>query len=474
MPDPQQRSGPLILTRTDEPNCDGAPLYPPHAEPAAIALSLPRFIARFVRNPLTALPQDAYDEPIVTLPSVNDRIAWVTDPDLVERVLLTDAETFTKTPLDRRALSPILGSGILTSEGSVWRWQRKIAAPMFRHSEILAYVPAMCEAADRQLARWQHGASGISTEIDADMTAMTFDVISRTVLSGCGEREGEIIQEAGQEFLEPISWSIVYGMLGLPDWLWHPRRRRMLAAAKRQRDAVEALIVRRKAEVEPGSDILARLLAARHPDTGRHMSMSELVDNLTTFLAAGHETTAKALTWTLYLLARAPEWQEVIRHEVDRVTAGGPVEARHIEGLTLTTQVIKEAMRLYPPAPVLTRLAAEEVTLGPKRLSKGTLVVIPVYAVHRHRKIWSDPGRFDPRRFAPEAERGHKRAQFLPFGFGPRTCIGASFAMIEAVTLLATLIRGARFDWDGRHLPEPISRVTLRPKGGMPLTVTLL
>lgn len=449
-------------------------LYPPHAEPADVAQSLPRFIARFIRNPLTALPRQVYEESIVTLPSVGDRIAWVADPALVERVLLTEQESFPKTPLDKRALGPALGSSILTSEGAEWRWQRKTAAPPFRHAEILAYVPAMTDAADKQLGRWSARPEGAIAEIDGVMTVTTFDVISRTVLAGCGQAEGDVIRSAGQEFLEPISWPIAYGMLGLPDWLWHPGRGRMLRAAARQRAAVAAVIQRRRTEPGMPGDILARLLAARHPETGEPMSDDQLVDNLTTFLAAGHETTAKALTWALYLLARAPSWQERIRDEVRTVAGTRPIAPAGIESLAVTTRVVKEAMRLYPPAPVLTRLASEDVTLGPKHLTKGTLVVIPIYAVHRHRKTWVDPDRFDPDRFLPEHERDHHRAQFMPFGFGPRTCIGASFAMIEVVTLLATLVRGAAFEWDGRHRPEPVSRVTLRPKGGMPLKVRVL
>jgi cytochrome P450 len=201
------------------------------------------------------------------------------------------------------------------------------------------------------------------------------------------------------------------------------------------------------------------------------MSEKQLIDNLVTFLAAGHETTAKALTWTLYLLARAPQWQDRILAEVEAVVGAEAIAAQHLERLTTTRAVLKESMRLYPPAPVMTRMVAEDMTLGPVSLKARTLIVIPIFAVHRHRKLWVDPDRFDPERFAPEREAKLARTQFMPFGFGPRTCIGGSFAMMEATAILATLVRRARFAWDGAHMPEPISRVTLRPKGGMPLEV---
>jgi cytochrome P450 len=180
------------------------------------------------------------------------------------------------------------------------------------------------------------------------------------------------------------------------------------------------------------------------------------------------------LTWALYLLARAPEWQTRIRDEVLVVAGRQPVGAGHLDKLTTTRAVLEEAMRLYPPAPVITRQTSATVELGGRTIPAGSNVVIPIFAVHRHRRLWDDPDRFDPERFLPERRHQILRTQFMPFGFGPRTCIGASFAMMEGMAILATLVRGADFEWDGRHLPEPLSRVTLRPKGGMPLRVRVL
>jgi cytochrome P450 len=264
-------------------------------------------------------------------------------------------------------------------------------------------------------------------------------------------------------------------MLRLPGWVWHPAKGSMRRSAEAMRAATERIIAGRRAEKgEPGRDILGRLLSARDPETGQPMSDAQVADNLLTFIAAGHETTAKALTWTLYLLARAPEWQERVRAEVTSVFGSSRVAARDLDKLAVTMRVLKESMRLYPPAPVLTRAVGRDLDIGGHRLKQGALIIMPIYAIHRHRALWQDPDRFDPDRFLPEAEAGHLRTQFMPFGFGPRTCIGMAFAMLEATALLATLVRGARFDWDGRHSPEPVTRVTLQPKGGMPLLVTPL
>ena len=452
--------------------------YPPTVEPQPEPLPLARFIATFVRNPLRALPRAVYEEPLVVYPYSRAAQVWVTDPALVERILLHEAESFPKTPLEKRIFVATLGDGILTSQGPSWRWQRRAAAPLFRHQDLVAHVPAIAEAGQGQLRDWQVGPPSTVRPVDRNMTDLTYQVFTRTLLAGADRADGDILKARGAEFLSRISWEIAWAMLRMPQWVWHPAKRSMRRAAEEMRAAVRRIIAARRqtalGEGEPGRDILGRLLAARDAETGEPMSDEQVIDNLLTFILAGHETTAKALTWTLYLLARAPEWQERVRSEVEAVCGAEPVAARHLDALKVTSRVLKESMRLYPPAPVLSRMVGRDLDLGGHRLSAGTLIVMPVFAIHRHRRLWDDPDRFDPDRFLPEAEANHLRTQFMPFGFGSRTCIGMAFAMIEATVLLATLVRGAKFGWDGRHLPEPVSRVTLQPKGGMPLFVEVV
>src|SRR5262245_18840246 len=465
----------MTLTVAAPPNdgsCAGAPLYPPTVRPPSEPLPLHRFLFTFVRNPLSSLPRSVYEEPIVVLDNDRRRLAWVTAPALTEKVLLHASAQFPKTPLERRVFHHTLGDGILTSEGASWRWQRRTAAPLFRPADLAHLVPAMTAAAARQIARWGLHAPGSIAAIDRDMTQTTFHVISGTMFAGSADAEAAAILEAADGALATISWEIAAAILRLPRWLWYPGKLRRRRAARRLRQAVAAILIRGRADGRTGDDLLARLARAEVPETGAPMSQKQLVDNLLTFLAAGHETTAKALTWTLYLIARAPLWQERILAEV-RSVADGAIAAPELERLPLTRAVLKEAMRLYPPAPVMTRVAAEDIELGGHRLKAGTLILIPIFAVHRHRALWEDPDRFDPERFRPEREATYARTQFMPFGFGPRTCIGNSFAMMEGTALLASFVRAARFEWDGVHLPEPVSRVTLRPKGGMPLKVWL-
>lgn len=462
----------LVGVRNVNPFPPFETLYPPTVQPPDRALPLPRFIARFIRNPLQALPRSVYTEPVVTYGSKRPLVTWVTDPALIERILLKDAEQFPKTPLDRRVLTPMLGNGILTAEGESWRWQRKIASPMFRYAEILSYVPAMVEATEQLLDTWKPRGAEFTVDIEDAMTETTFSVITRTVLAGIDEIEASAVKHAARTYLDRISWEIAAAMLRLPPAMWHPGKASMRSASKEVRTIVERLLAQRREVRGLGGDLIARLIAARDPATGEQMSDAAIVDNLATFLFAGHETTAKALSWTLYLLARSPQWQERLREEVrNAIRSSQRVGPGTIERLPLTLRVLKDSLRLYPPAPVMTRLANQDLDLAGTRVPKGSLIVIPIFVLHRHQRLWDDPNRFDPDRFLPENEAKYPRTQFMPFGFGPRICIGSSFALIEATAILATLLQGAHFEWDERHAPEPVSRVTLRPKGGMPLRV---
>jgi cytochrome P450 len=219
---------------------------------------------------------------------------------------------------------------------------------------------------------------------------------------------------------------------------------------------------------------VSRLVAARDPATGEAMPDSLIIDNLVTFLLAGHETTAQALTWTLYLLALFTDWQDEAREEIRRVAGGRPIDRDVLKELSLVEAIFQEAMRLYPPAPSLMRRVARHTELGGRDIKQGATVIIPVYVVHRHQLLWRDPLKFDPLRFSPEARAGRHRCAYMPFSTGPRSCIGGAFSMLEAKAMLATLVASARFELPEHEVPEPLARITLRPKQGLKLKVTML
>jgi cytochrome P450 len=307
------------------------------------------------------------------------------------------------------------------------------------------------------------------------MAAATLQVLEDTVLGAdLSAEDHRRVAAAGTAFLQPTVWRVAYASLRLPAWMPHPGSSRMANASRELRDvAARALAARRKDGGE-GGDLLGRLVTAKDPATGSVLPDSLIIDNVVTFLLAGHDTTAQALTWTLYLLALFPEWQERLREEVLGVAGDGPIGRDQLPELSLVDQVFQEAMRLYPPAPVLLRTTSKAVKLGDHEIGPGATVAIPIYVVHRHRRLWHDPLAFDPSRFGAEARAERHRCAYMPFSAGPRNCIGSAFALVEGKTMLATLLARARFELPHGEAPAPFARLTLRPKEGLRLKVTLV
>ena len=451
-------------------------LIPARIRPPAKPLKGLSFLATFVRNPLEVAPQSVYEQDLVDNPIGRVQRVWITSPALVKTVLLDEREKFRKLS-QIRLLSPLLGRGILTSEGAEWKWQRQASAPMFRHQDLLGFVPAFVRATEALLTRWRAAPAGAVQAVDRDMTRATFDVISATLLPSADHTVGAAVEESMHLFQRAGGWGQLFAMAGAPAWLPRPGMVSGARGTSMLRSAVAAMLrERRGIEAASGAgpdDLMHRLMRARDPETGQSMNDQQLIDNLLTFYLAGHETTARALAWTLYLAARSPEWSSLLEEEVARVTGGAPVEAAHVEKLVLVQQVLKEAMRLYPPVPMLSRQCVEATRLEGVDIAPGATVVVPIYAMHRHVKRWEDPDAFDPTRFAPDREAQIPRYQYLPFGAGPRICIGMAFAMLEATAMLATLLQKARFAPVPGREPHPVARVTLLPGGGLPLRVTL-
>ena len=419
---------------------------PPRIVPPPRPLGALAFARTFLRNPLEAIPQAAYEQDAGRMTTRPGHGVWITAPALLKRVLLDERELFSKR-VQIRLFEPLLGHGILTSEGADWKWQRQASAPMFKPSELEGHVPTFIRAAERLLQQLGPGV----VEIDEAMSRVTFDVISSTLLPSADEATKGRFQRCVQALQRYAGWDILYAYLRLPRWAPRAGGAAKLRALKWLRSTVLSLVKARRAE-NARDDLLGRLMAARDPETGRAMDDQQLVDNLLTFYLAGHDTTAKALTWTLYLLARYPEWQQRARDEP------GAAE-----------MVLKESMRLYPPVPVMSRQPRHDIEIGGYPVRAGATVLIPIYAMHRHASRWERPDEFDPRRFAPQAEERIPRYQYMPFGAGPRICIGMAFAMMEAKAILTTLLEGARFELADANEPGLVAGVTLMPGRGLRL-----
>jgi cytochrome P450 len=438
-------------------------------------LAFPRLILKMISNPVECWSEDFYREKLVVYRWLGIESAFVMDPALIQSVLLDDAESYSKQPLNDDVFGEAIGGGLLNAEGEAWRWQRRLTAPLFRVEDVLAYVPAFAEACGPVLRRWREAPPGTAQAIDRDMTRSTLQALQDTVLgASLSEEDRRSIEQAGAAFLGYSVWKIALASVRLPAWIPHPGSRVMTRAGLTMRDIATRVLADARKSAEQRDDLLGRLVTARDPATGEAMPDALIVDNVVTFLMAGHETTSRALTWTLYLLALFPEWQEAVREEVRNVTSGRAIGREDIGRLPLLDAVFQEAMRLYPPAPVLMRRAIRPVTFGGVTLGAGATITIPVYVVHRHRGLWQDPLKFDPSRFSAEAQVSRHRCAYMPFGAGPRTCVGRSFAMLEGKTILATLLQHASFALPEGERPTPFARITLSPKYGLKLNVTML
>ena len=440
-------------------------VLPPPRTPGALA-----FLKLIIKDPLLSVPPEAYEKDVLyrRWPA---RLAYACSPEAVRGVLVEQRKHFDRKPdIQRYLLGRLLGNGILLAEGSDWKWQRQTTNPLFRQAEVLNYVPVMEQAATNTLARWRHGSDGIIAAA-SDMVLATYEVIARTVLISGSEDVTRTTEESSPAYSRAFPWALAYGLLRIPEYVPRPGRKTMNQRDARLRTIVAKMLKRSEAS-DPTDDLLTRLRQARHPETGHGMSRDRLIDNILTFLLAGHHTTAMALTWTLYVLASLPELQEDLHAEVTAVVGERPITSQDVDRFALIPQVIKESMRLFPPVPGLSRLALEDTELVGHKIPAGTTVNIPIYSLHRHHGVWDDAHRFDPARFTPERERRFRSCQFLPFGAGPRICSGMAFAMVEATVILATLIRNVRFDLASLDfVPTPISRVVLVPKEGLPLRV---
>ncbi len=434
------------------------------------SLSPLRLLRTLTANPMATWPKAIYEEPLVRARFLRTDVLFVVEPDLIKKVLLDDADSFGRSEATRRALGPAVGEALLTSDGEKWRWQRRAVAPILRPDRVAGFFPAISAAAGRTRDRWLTG-SGEVLDVAREMTRTTFDVIAATMVSGAVGRGATGIEEAIARYLDSTAWKVALSLLSTPTWMPYPGR----ARADRARDLIHSelakVVAERRKSGERRNDLVTLLLEAKDPETGQMMGDRDIVNNLFTFIAAGHETTALALTWTFYLLSLHPEIEQLLVDEIATVTAGGPLLAAHIEGLTFTRQVVQEAMRLYPPAPIIARQALRATSVGGEPVAEGMEVMIPIYALHRHQRLWSDPDRFDPGRFQPEASKLRHRYAYLPFGAGPRICVGMGFAMVEAVAILATLLPAARLRLAEGEAPELTMRVTLRPARGMPMEV---
>jgi cytochrome P450 len=452
------------------------PFRPPVPAPRRTPLGLFGFLKAARDNPLTTWMVDHFEQPIVIGEGALGRVTVLSDPAAIRHVLVDNAANYRKDDLQRRVLAPGLGNGLLTAEGEAWRLQRRVLAPLFNPRTITSFVPAMAEASERLVRRWHRRPDGRVLDASVEMTRVTLDVLERTIFTQGLARDPDALGRAITRYFEAIGPIDPLDVFGLPRWVPRLGRIRARPALRFFEEVVGELIARRKALLASADaaprDLLTLLLEAADPETGKGLSDLEVRANLVTFIGAGHETTANALSWSLYLLSQAPDARARLEREVDEVLCHDKFAPHDLERLVFTRAVIEEAMRLYPPVPFMSRAALKDDRIGPVKIPRGSMVMIAPYVLHRHRTLWQEPDGFVPERFLPERRAAIDRFAYLPFGAGPRVCIGSGFSLQEAMIVLAHVIRGSRLDLVEGHAVRPLHRVTLRPQGGLPMRLT--
>lgn len=418
-------------------------------------------------NLLDILPDLAVRQPMVS-GRTGARWHMVMDPGALRRILLEKVEDYPKSVVTKNLLRPAIGDSLFVAEGSHWRWQRRAAAPAFSPRNIANLAPVMTAAAEAAADRIA-AAGPQAVDVYAEMVRTTFDVISDTTLSGEKRFDRQAMHRAIDNYIDVAGRVSLFDLMGLPGWV--PRPGRLVsgnAVARMKQVADEAIRERRAAGTQAPPDLLDLLIAGEDPETQRRMRTPEIRDNLLTFIVAGHETTALTLGWALYLCAFAPEVQRSAAAEAREVLEGRAATAADIPNLPRTREIVDEALRLYPPAGLLSRTARTQDELCGREIRPGDTVMVPIYALHRNRLLWDNPDAFDPARFrdGPPVDR----YAYLPFGDGPRICIGAGFAVQEAVIILSTLLSRFAFRRVPGRDPRPVMIITLRPEGGVWLT----
>ncbi|WP_420002672.1 cytochrome P450 [Arenibacterium sp. LLYu02] len=443
-------------------------ILPPKPPARPDKVSLRRYLQLFRADILSAQPARLYRAWMAEFRTPFFRSFLVNQPDLVDVILKERPDDFPKSNRVGEGLRPLLGNSVFLTNGATWKRQRRIIDPAFEGGRLKETFPAMRAAAEAGVARLAPVAKGDPVEIEAVTSHIAADVIFRTLFSIPIEH-----QVAAEVFARFRAYQQAQPILNLaafvplPRWMprFYPKGTR--ANARHIRRLIAALTEARQAEIAAGrapGDLATKIMTTRDPETGQGFDTEEMVDQVAIFFLAGHETSASALAWALYLLALYPDWQEQVAAEV---LEHGTEEFAAIAKLRLTRDVFRETLRLYPPVPMMVREATCPEQFRDRQVPKGAQMVLSPWHLHRHERIWDRPDAFDPARWQTEAGKTCARSAYMPFSAGARVCTGAGFAMVEGVLILAHLMRHYRVELTEGQVPEPVAHLTVRSRNGI-------
>jgi cytochrome P450 len=405
-------------------------------------------------------------------PGLRFDLYCVFHPEGVRTVLAGSRESYSKGNRSYVQIAEAFGRGLLTSEGALWQRQRRLIQPLFTRNQVAGYAEVVTAEAAAVAERWERAArDGRDVDADAEMVGLALRVVGRAIF---GEDVAKAVPVLDSSFplLNRRILRRIMSPIVVPATWPTPDNRRAARAQRALYAVVDDLIAQRERDGAVGDDLVSRLLRARDSDSGGAMDLQQVRDEALIFLLAGHETTSTVLTFTLHLLGRHPSEQRLVHDELDAVLGGRPPTAADMAALQRTTMAIKEAMRLYPPAYAVSRLAEHEQEVGGYTIPAGSYVLVSQFATHRHPQFWEDAETFDPGRFTAEREAERHRYAYFPFGGGPRACIGLHFAMLEATIAIALLLQRFAIHSEQDDVPLDSHGITLRPGRAVPIQLT--
>lgn len=453
-----------------------SPMPPkPPARPDRV--SLRRYMRLFKQDILSAQPARLYRAWMAEFRTPFFRSYLLNEPKLVKTVLKDRPEDFPKSGRISEGLRPLLGNSVFLTNGETWKRQRRIIDPAFEGGRLRDTFPAMWAAAEAAEARLaQMAQQGRAIEIEEQTSHAAADVIFRTLFSI--PIDHEIARQVFHEFRDyqreqPIL--NIAAFIPLPRWMPRGFSRKTKSAAARIRDLITQLTAQRMAAIDAGDapdDLATKIMTTRDPETGETFTTEEMVDQVAIFFLAGHETSASALAWTLYLMALYPEWQDRLAAEARAAFTGDPPGFSVLSKLKLSRDVFRESLRLYPPVPMMVRENTCPETFRDRKQKPGGQMVLSPWHLHRHERLWDNPDGFDPARFETENGKQCLREAYMPFSSGARVCTGAGFAMAEGVLILSVLLRNLRFELTDAPAPVPVAHLTVRARDGIRLRVS--
>lgn len=451
-----------------------SPYVPPYPKPLWPIAALVRTAWQQEGNLLSLLPAAAYRKPVTPLGYSRRSIILVNQPELVKDVLTDPTGIYPKNDLMVGALEPLVGESIFVSSGEQWRRQRAMIDPAFSHMRLNRAFASMSAAVDDVEERLDaQAAGGEAFSLDLAMSQLTADIICRTVFSTpLASQVAQDVFDAFEIFERSVAHVELKALIFDPPFRAIPQHQPVLDACAEIRRHLGALVdEHRQAPEGRFDDIASACIDARDPESGCPFNRKELIDELGVMFLAGHETTASALTWLFFILAVRPDVLARVREEVEAVAGHGPISFDQARQLRTIRNVFQETLRLYPPITFIPRVAMEPVTLGDRRIKRGAMIMISPWATHRNQLLWKDPAVFDPDRFSREREKDIRPYSYLPFGLGPRTCVGAGFARLEACLIVARLARRYDFECLDASSVRPVARLTTRPNRQIRLRV---